>query len=48
MFILARFQWILLMNIVTQNFFFKYLAFIIIDIVNSSYGLTHNEKEYLL
>ena len=32
----------------TKFFFFKYLALIIIDIVNSSYGLTHNEKEYLL
>ena len=48
MFIFATLQCIFLMNIAAQKKSFKYLAFIIIDVINSTCGLAHNDMEYLL
>ena len=47
MFVLARLQHILLMNVVMWKYL-KYLAFVIIEVVNYTSGLTRNRIEDLL
>ena len=47
MFVLARLQHILLMNVVMWKYL-KYLEFVIIEVVNYTSGLTRNQIENLL